>query len=246
MQETETRPNVLFHYTSLESLLSILNGIDVQNEMLHLWATHIAYLNDMTEGELLPSVLQQLWINRNTIDTLQGCDGYPFVLSLSELNDDLYMWNSYAQQGKGVALGFDFNTLNNIEESSLCKCKYVSIDELCEELKRKNIENLIDQEDSLPLSRLLYTYTHIYKHSSFRAETEWRLVMHGVEDGFRMGQIGLIPYKIIKIPTLALVSITLGPKVDFLHNSFAIERLLKSKFSSTISPEIKRSQIPLV
>lgn len=246
MQESETRPNVLFHYTSLESLLSILNGIDVQNEMLHLWATHIAYLNDMTEGELLPSVLQQLGINRNTIDILQGCDGYPFILSLSELNDDLYMWNSYAQQGKGVALGFDFKMLNTVKGCKLCKCEYISVDELCNEYKGKNIENPTNQTDCLQLSRLLYNDAHIYKHSSFRAETEWRLVMQEVEDGFRMGQKGLIPYKIIKIPTSALVSITLGPKVDFPHNSFAIERLLKSKVKPEKNPKIICSQIPLV
>lgn len=46
-------------------------------------------------------------INENKLWLSLDRTGYPFVLSLSELCDDLNMWRCYADQGRGVAIGLD-------------------------------------------------------------------------------------------------------------------------------------------
>ena len=91
-------PENLYHYTSIESLLSIINGIDINNEFVKFRSTHIAYLNDMTEGRLLQNALKKNGINEDAIKILEACKGYPFVMSLSENSDDLNMWRNMLVQ----------------------------------------------------------------------------------------------------------------------------------------------------
>lgn len=60
----------LYHYTSIESLYAILNGINndnPENVYLKLWATHASFLNDMTEGCILPNVLKRLGAPENIL-----------------------------------------------------------------------------------------------------------------------------------------------------------------------------------
>lgn len=64
-------PENLYHYTSIESLLSIINGIDINNEFVKFRSTHIAYLNDMTEGRLLQNALKKNGINEDVIKILE-------------------------------------------------------------------------------------------------------------------------------------------------------------------------------
>lgn len=100
----------LYHYTSIETLYALIKGIEVESEesiRLTLWATHAGFLNDLTEGQLLAKALKKIGAPSGLLDTLIGMLGFPFVISLSELDDDLNMWRCYANQGKGVAIGLD-------------------------------------------------------------------------------------------------------------------------------------------
>lgn len=244
-QEKRIVPDVLYHYTSLESLLAILDGIDVEAEKVCFRATHAAYLNDMTEGKLLPNALNQLGVSGHKVNVLQSCIGFPFVLSLTELNDNLYMWNSYAKQGMGCAIGLKTGILQQEFKEKLYQCCYVSEDEICERL-RSQVEELNNESDSMELARVLQKELFYYKTSAFSSEQEWRLVLLGKEEGCKLGSNVITPFTCAEISTAALTSITFGPKVDYERNSFAVERLMKSKIRSEIKVEMRRSQIPLI
>ena len=236
-------PENLYHYTSIESLLSIINGIDVNNEYLKLRSTHIAYLNDMTEGRLLQNALKQNGINENVIELLESCKGYPFILSLSENGDDLNMWRCYACSGTGAAIGFDYQVLCETF-NKLKKCEYTTVEELSNKISY--MKNPNDGNDCMPLSRLL-SESYYYKHNSFKSENEWRIFDYSFPAGYRQKSNVIIPYKEIKIPVSAITSITFGPKCDACKNGFAIMSLLKSKVSANnfSNIEIKQSLVPL-
>lgn len=225
--------------------MAILEGIDVEREKVRFRATHAAYLNDMTEGKLLPKALKRLGVSCHKLNVLQSCMGFPFVLSLTELDDNLYMWNSYAQQGMGCAIGLKTDVLLQVFKGNLCKCCYVSEDEICERLQPR-VEELNNKSDCMELARLLRKELFYYKTSAFSSEQEWRLVLLGKEEGCKLGSNGITPFAFAEIPTTALASITFGPKVDYVRNSFAVERLLKSKLRTEIKVEMHRSRIPLI
>ena len=236
-------PENLYHYTSIESLLSIINGIDVNNEYLKFRSTHIAYLNDMTEGRLLQNALKRNGINENLITILESCKGYPFVMSLSENSDDLNMWRCYACSGSGTAIGFDYQSLRK-SFNNLKKCEYTTIEELSKRFS--HMRNPNEGEDCMPLSRLL-SESYYYKHNSFKSENEWRIFDYSFPDGYQQTSNVIIPYKEIKVPVSAITSITFGPKCDAYKNGFAIMSLLKSKVSANnfSNIEIKQSLVPL-
>jgi hypothetical protein len=106
-------PDVLYHYTGPEGAIGIIRS-------RHVWATHIAYLNDSREYtfavDTAVRVIRQrretaTSDERDALDDLltrmpAWMDPLSYVFSLSEEDDDLSQWRGYAPAGSGYALGF--------------------------------------------------------------------------------------------------------------------------------------------
>ena len=104
------KQKLIYHYTNINALLSILNGIKVEKNgtpVLTLRATNINYLNDYSEGQLLPRVLDKMGIS------IPEQLGDIYITSFSNSFDSLSMWRGYAKDGEGVALCFDKSLLSN-------------------------------------------------------------------------------------------------------------------------------------
>lgn len=116
MPDTEQMQEVVYHYTSIETLLKII-------EDRHLWATSIVYLNDMLEGVLLVDAARRrlpILVQAGTFDLpvafpkmpVKPVDappeivGKPFVVSFTSHPDSLMHWRSYCPEQNGVAIGF--------------------------------------------------------------------------------------------------------------------------------------------
>lgn len=163
-------PDILYHYTSLDALYAIISNIkSVSNEEAYftLRATHASFLNDLNEGRLLLEALKEIGINENKLWFSLDRTGYPFVLSLSELCDDLNMWRCYADQGRGVAIGLDKPILDEeyqtYSKGKLNISKYVSKDELFDILKEDGSEKIITDNNVLSLDRLIVDKLLVYK-----------------------------------------------------------------------------------
>ncbi|WP_209421538.1 DUF2971 domain-containing protein [Melaminivora jejuensis] len=96
-------PEVVYHYTSNDVLLKIL-----EHKALRLSAKH--HLNDTLEGDQFfallkthPSAPDSLRIDdlRNALDPFEF-----FVTCFSSLGDRLSQWRGYAANGTGVSIGF--------------------------------------------------------------------------------------------------------------------------------------------
>ena len=57
MKTESGRNNILYHYTSISTLLKILDN--KENEKLCIWATHAKYFNDPYEYSLAISLLKR-------------------------------------------------------------------------------------------------------------------------------------------------------------------------------------------
>lgn len=136
----EVPEHLLFHYTSIESLLKIQSSEA-------LFASHGYYLNDSQEllygcGALRREVVRRMEesVERRSeedvrffrcllrwLDSFSG--GYPiFIFSLSQQPDLLSQWRSYTRHGKGVAFGFSPQRMQSILASNLgfrlARCLY--------------------------------------------------------------------------------------------------------------------------
>src|SRR5712691_393130 len=114
-------PPVLFHYTSMEGLLSIV-------ETGRIRATHIRYLNDWSEAETMWGLVLNRFQERkdsakseeerthlSAIIALARARRLPsdFVASFSEEGDDLSQWRSYCPGAAGFSIGFSSGALRS-------------------------------------------------------------------------------------------------------------------------------------
>jgi hypothetical protein len=92
------RSRLVYHYTSMSGLKAIV-------ESGRLRATHYDYLND--PDELV--YCKKLWGDHLRIANPDDGDvpffGEAYIVSFSELEDDLTLWRTYGDNGAGVSIG---------------------------------------------------------------------------------------------------------------------------------------------
>lgn len=124
---------MLYHYTSLDGLIGIINGNSV-------WASHCKYLNDSTEYihalNAPIAISNNIYIDddylspfgfsmRKALDEMIHNNVY--VSSFSEKPDLLSQWRGYCPPGKGVCIGFKHEVLEAFCKENgldLNKCIY--------------------------------------------------------------------------------------------------------------------------
>jgi hypothetical protein len=119
MPEESKLPAVVYHYASIDAMMSILKSRSI-------WATSIVYLNDLSEQEhFLKMILKHLNEDPQTsedaanqaisreLEQFKRHDftARPFVTSFSRYDDSLPQWRSYCPHGNGVAIGFRVDCL---------------------------------------------------------------------------------------------------------------------------------------
>ena len=140
MAESE---KILFHYTSLEGLLGII-------ESKSIWATNVLYLNDASElnysiqllGEENDNLKDKIPVDSKNLgkfsffnELIENIDKfishpYPFgffVCSFSEEKDLLSQWRGYCPKGIGFSVGFNLDKLKGCAQESNCSiilCNY--------------------------------------------------------------------------------------------------------------------------
>jgi hypothetical protein len=135
---------MLYHYTSLDGLIGIINGNSV-------WASHCKYLNDSTEYihalNFPISLSNDIYMEddylspfgfsmRKALDEMKHNDVY--VSSFSEKSDLLSQWRGYCPPGRGVCIGFNRDVLENFclaNNLNLNKCIYSETEQL-QEMKK--------------------------------------------------------------------------------------------------------------
>lgn len=131
--DVATQARTIYHYTDVASALAII-------EIGHLWFTEHAHLNDTLELQY------GFRIARDMLDTAakaagaavpqdvpehmmgefaQGLGEYGYwVASFSHVSDDLSQWRSYADEGRGVCLGFSVDELDMRQFASHIKTAF--------------------------------------------------------------------------------------------------------------------------
>ena len=142
---------LLYHYTSAEALLGILQSGS-------LWATDIRFLNDTAEFSFAYRVLLRELHNRagrlrnervrsivqdELAEAASRTNASAYVISFSEHGNALSQWRAYAPRD-GVAIGFHPGALRSVEDFALSKCQYLSEDTVETSAGRRALMELVD------------------------------------------------------------------------------------------------------
>lgn len=144
---------LVYHYTTWETLFKgILSSENLNNKKTVLRAYSVNYMNDVSEGLIIPrglSDFEERKIAENyyqVIETKGGekikvpatmsafrknlfeCSAHQakqhyFSVSFSKVSDSLPMWNNYGHNGHGLSIGFDAKTIVN-QGYDLVECIY--------------------------------------------------------------------------------------------------------------------------
>lgn len=223
--------NSLYHYTTLEGFHCIVNNGTPDKLRFH--ATHIRYLNDMSEYVYYQNLLWKSLKNKKEIteDMFQkfvsSCDLFsdPFVLSLSENDDFLPMWHMYSKDATGVVLEFDKEKIeqalaaydNNNTSIRLGECRYKQtvektvLDSYVKAITKmeeygKNIFHIIRMY-SLNIKDNMV----LHKSPDYKYEKEWRIYARSNEIYTKVSNGQIKPYVEIILPISCLKSIKIGP-----------------------------------
>ena len=202
-------PDVLYHYTSMEALLSIVQSGKI-------WATDTRYLNDRTDGTYLFELLKTHIARRANKATnqdrkdserllwlLEIMPRYAvFVTSFSEVGDSLSQWRAYSPGGIGFSIGFNAKAIaqGRVDLSGdeplpalvrLARVRYLSedadsnLDEILNfaEILGGWVAKSDPPKDLIPsTASTLAVFAPIFKHNAFKEECEWRLILSGLPD----------------------------------------------------------------
>jgi Protein of unknown function (DUF2971) len=255
--------NIVYHYTTLNVLQKILE--EAKDGYFTMRASHIKYLNDTSEYVLAIKLLQNKLIEYDNVtgknsknlskllndkrmsffESEDIDDDFPFIISFSSNDDSLPMWNSYADNSQGVAIGLKVDYLSSINSNFKFEtCLYQT--NQFEKYLEKNIKEIhnvlkvneysigvrIDYDSDL--FKEFYKNLPILKDNAFEYENENRLVIPHTfsEDDNLKYQINgniLKPYKEIKIPLKAFSEIILGPRSSFELIKTPLLKMFKRK-----------------
>lgn len=232
--EKGDKPEKLFHYTTQEGLVGIL-------EEKKLWATKIQYLNDASEltkplelgletiNEILQSAggeneTRNKWVRRKK--ELEGWRGVNLcVASFCVDGDLLSQWRGYGAYGSAYSIGFKTAKLEKIASRSgfqLRPCSYYD-ENGYREAVRAFFDVYASKTHTPTESALEYIVDFIrntatMKLKCFEGEKEWRIVStHPLfyDDPnfmFRTEKSMIIPYYAMPLEDLSsIVEIIIGP-----------------------------------
>jgi hypothetical protein len=264
--------DIIWHYTSMEAMLQI-----VRNRSLFF--SSAAYLNDSREIAWVEHILKNRLSVDDGLDTnkmkhLSGCAlstevairASPFIASFSMQPDQLSQWRAYADDGKGIAIGFRKDwLLENLDELYTNKgltilrqrVEYLAVDalptviyEAFQRICAENREYYRYECDDWPINM---DANYFLKNAAFQEEEEYRICyLSGVcamnasnipPEQFRTSHDGrIVPYVELSLAKqtskLPIVGLVLGPR-----NVNSVDMVWRFMFShGNMTPEIEVSK----
>lgn len=133
----------LYHFTSVESLVSMLSDYTAETPNFKLWASNALFMNDASEFIYAASILEgalRQFEKEEGVDAeeafayvlssdrlpfkIDALKDVPFITSLTEDITSAALWDIYAKKGCGIALEFDSNEVHKNRAAICEQCFY--------------------------------------------------------------------------------------------------------------------------
>lgn len=237
----------IYHYTNLKSFLEILKG-----DKVRLILTNVRYLNDEEETREGLRRLREIANEGRTenekqlgISVDEDIIDNAFTASFAHEVNSVPLWAMYANQGKGIAIGFDMDKLKEYFEQEglgFCKCMYDS--------SKITKESTATPSSECPSSALNNQFWPLFedcwslccaclqcKHPAYAYEKEYRVFWvnetpfrgNRYKIKYREKKDKVVPYIEIEIDKALVTKVIIGPAhKDDPYQKKAITEFLKS------------------
>lgn len=227
--------NIVYHYCSMDSFLGIITNKNIR--LSDAYKT-----NDYIELECIFSVMEKSMTNllkSEFVHAIQGSyqrwlETYfrPHIACFSKKWDLLSQWRAYANDGKGISIGFDRRYFESIKELDNKEFEIFDVIYRYEEQEKllRNLfstiraDNLKALEDfyinkgnknyfqEIVLASVLLKYRVIFKNETFSEEKEVRLV-HGFDR--IAAEPDIFEYRVTQDDLISFVELPIDIKTDY-------------------------------
>lgn len=191
------------------------------------------FISRIKDSDKIPNEKKEKFLTQSSI----------FVSCLSERNDDLRQWIPYADDGKGIAIGFkEIGETHDICDATIVQVSYAENKD-----KQKYAEKLYGEIESIfkqcpeelkiDLSIMLIDAFQLdiiaCKSPSYKDEQEWRMVLPDAVYGmhkdvnFKYSKELIKPYIEVEFNKDSVIEVVLGPKSDKTVNVHALKLMLQ-------------------
>lgn len=268
--------DLLYHYTNISGFMGIMESVkDTGN--LSLRMSSALYMNDRREliqsVRVLNEILQTIDKNSSLAEKIQLLSSkddntilkyfttYIFnshlalITCFTSERDNLPIWGRYAENGNGIAIGFDRKELEKELSNSLNPGVSVfntcysdgNVDEWIYDLINKERQTV--KNDDLVIKQLIMELCSIIKSPYFSYEKETRAVSYYKKSNpdlnFRESRGYIAPYRMLRISQKIVKEIILGPSKDpYLFRNSIIDFCFHHHRMEGSSKMIVNSNIP--
>lgn len=195
--------DIIYHYCTLQGFLGIIQNAS-------LWMSDISKSNDDLEciygrNQIKHRIEQEIEANTEAIYEWEM--GYEmnsdmhdsmltYVACFSEKEDCLSQWRGYADDGKGMAIGFNKKVLEQLVKLKNYNLRFAKViydkneqGRYVERVVKENLKRMGKtgvRHAALELNTNYRMDFSFYKHPSFVEEEEWRLVLNSMPYGCEM------------------------------------------------------------
>ena len=242
------KSDIIYHYCTLQGFLGIIQNAS-------LWMSDISKSNDDLEciygrNQIKHRIEQEIEANMEAMHEWEmgyemNSDMHDSMLTyfacFSEKEDCLSQWRGYADDGKGMAIGFNKKVLEQLVKLENYNLRFAKViydkNEQGRYVERvvkenlKRIEKTGARHAALELNTNYRMEFSRYKHPSFAEEEEWRLVLNSypfgrelkvgsmifAEPKYRIANGKLISYRELCFSNIKenfVREIWIGPKAD--------------------------------
>lgn len=195
-------PIIVYHYCPVETFLSIIEGKESVCGNTNIRLTHTDFLEDTLDNKFLKEYLNPLLKEYDLKNKFESSMNDIYIACFSKTTDNLHMWNAYADNEKGLAIGFDFSSISNDMKTELREnhTDFLSLNEVSYK-QPDEVEKIIEEyKERLLLLKEgkeiryknddkivrffpewfyeLIQYNHLTKETSWIEEDEIRLVFN--------------------------------------------------------------------
>jgi len=248
----------LFYYCSTDVFM---DGIVVKNpspqKELCLWASRYSYLNDKEELQCGIRRIESWNPPAYLIDGIKQAHETDHIISLSMAEDNLTMWNTYGDRGKGMMLAFDTKMLLSQYAGRLQPCFYSdgeydkNIEDFFAHIIQGSMFKGLPFKDYMEiLVPLLLMYAILRKDKNYDYEKEVRIYGIGGKNfdiekkdiQYRYSKGLVIPYVKEYFPKTMLKEVRFGPVAEHELSEKAMHEFLRAK--GFIDCKVTHSIIP--
>lgn len=282
-------PRVLYHYCSLSTFKSILDNKSIwlsdirksndslelgwimgqcQHYMMETWFDYVKSVQDKRDTDIVTlehfRQFEQLYNLAKDYDAEDGTKNWVFCLS--EKSDDLGQWRGYADDGQGIAIGFNsafFKKIRYIGNSIRSITVNLDFDQV--HYSKKDIKAFFNQQAGLSkinvdltpdeviqyMKRAFafsYIFAPLYKNDKFKDEKEWRIFYSMHFDELEKGKKPGIPKDknvFSDIMTLEKYGFVQKDRTLVSHLELELPKIKQAIHSITIGPKSNVSPLDM-